>query len=192
MDFRPISCSNVLYEVISKIISRRMQNLLPLMISSSQSAFVKGRLLVENVLLATEMVQGFGRNNISARGLLKDLRKAFDCVRWDFVVNILKAAQFPPRLIAWVDQCISTTSFSVNVNGELCGFFRGGQGQRQGDPISPTLFVIAMEILANMLNLKFPEGSIGYHPLGKNPTIFHLAFADDLMIFFDEYLPYKR
>lgn len=186
VDFRLISFCNVVYKVISKIIARRMQILLPLMISSSQSAFVKRRLLVENVLLATEMVQGFGRNNISARRLLKvDLKKAFDCVRWDFIIHILKAAQFPHKLIHWVEQCITITSFSVNVNGELCGCFKGGKRLRQGDPLSPTLFVIAMEVLSNMLNFKFAAGSIGYHPLCRNSIISHLVFADDLMIFFD-------
>ncbi|XP_010484758.1 PREDICTED: uncharacterized protein LOC104763036 [Camelina sativa] len=150
--------------VISKIIAQRMEDILPLMISNSQSAFVKGRLLVENVLLASEMVQDFGRKNVTPRALLKvDLRKAFECVK----------------------QCVTTTSSSMNINGELCGYFKGGRGLRQGDPLSPTLFVIAMEALSNLLSLRFDSGRIGYHPLGRNPIISHLAFADDLMIFFD-------
>lgn len=185
-DFRPISCCNVIYKVVSKILARRLESLLPSIISNSQSAFVKGRLLVENVLLASEMVQGFDRVGISQRGLLKvDLRKAFDSVKWDFLSHILEAADFPPIFSNWIMQCLTTTSFSINVNGELCGYFKGNKGLRQGDPLSPPLFLLAMEIFANILSSKYADGAIGYHPLGRNPQISHLAFADDVMLFFD-------
>lgn len=156
------------------------------MIAPHQSAFVKGRLLIENVLLATELVQQFNQKNVSTRGVLKvDLRKAFDSLYWDFILNVLQAAQFPPVFISWIQQCITTTSFSINVNGDLCGYFNGTQGVRQGDPISPYLFVIAMEVFGRLLEQKYEAGSIGYHPKGRNPKISHLAFADDVMVFFD-------
>ncbi|KAG7556536.1 Reverse transcriptase domain [Arabidopsis suecica] len=185
-DFRPISCCNVLYKVISKILARRLEHLLTLWISPSQSAFVKGRLLSENVLLATELVQGFGQKNISRRGVLKvDLRKAFDSVSWDFILHVLLAANIPQTYVNWIKQCLTTTSFSININGSLCGFFRGANGLRQGDPLSPSLFVIALEIFTRLLEKKFDDGSIGYHPKAKDMKISSLAFAGDLMIFYD-------
>lgn len=185
-DFRPISCCNAIYKIVSKILANRLQLLLPGMISNSQSAFVKGRLLVENVLLASEMVQGFNRGNISPRGLLKvDLRKAFDSVNWEFILSVLEASDFPHSFSNWIRQCLTTTSFSIKVNGALCGYFKGNRGLRQGDPLSPPLFVMAMEVFGNLLISKFDEGRIGYHPLGRQPKITHLAFADDVMLFFD-------
>ncbi|KAL1192363.1 Secreted RxLR effector protein 78 [Cardamine amara subsp. amara] len=185
-DFRPISLCNVIYKVISKLIARRIQDILPLMISNIQSAFVKGRLLVENVLLATEMVQGFNQKRISKRGLLKvDLRKAFDTVSWEFILSTLRAADFPPTFTNWISQCLTSTSFSIMVNGDMCGNFQGTRGLRQGDPLSPALFVIAMEVFGNLLDSKVDAGLIGLHPKGRNPKISHLAFADDVMIFFD-------
>ena len=188
--FRSISCCNAVYKVVSKLLARRLEKLLPEMISPSESAFVKGRLLVENVLLATELVQGFGSKNSSPRGLLKvDIRKAFDSVSWPFILQVFHAADFPDVFINWIRNCITTTSFSINVNGELCGYFNGGCGLRQGDPISPALFNIAMEVFSSLLAERFEAGLIGYPPLGQNPEISHLCFADDLMIFFDGSCP---
>lgn len=186
-DFQPISCCNVIYKIISKLLARRLEQILPLWISPSQSAFVKGRLLTENVLLATELVKGFGQENISSRGVLKvDLRKVFDSVGWSFILEVLKAANMPSRFINWIKQCITSTSFSINVNGSLCGYFKGLKGIRQGDPLSPSLFVIAMKVMSRLLESKFADGSIGYHPKASEVRISSLAFADDLMIFYDE------
>ncbi|KAL1222313.1 putative ribonuclease H protein [Cardamine amara subsp. amara] len=185
-DFRPISCCNVVYKVVSKLLARRLEPLLPDMIVNSQSAFVKGRLLVENVLLASELVQGFNKKNNSPRGLLQvDLRTAFDSISWEFILMMLEAANFFVIFINWIRNCITTPSFSITVNGDLCGFFPGKRGLRKGDPLCPFLFVMSMEVLGEMLKRKFKLEIIGLHPLGKNPMVTHLAFADDIMIFFD-------
>lgn len=114
-----------------------------------------------------------------------DLQKAFDSINWDFVLNTLEALEFPSHFRKLVSQCITTTRFSVSVNGELCGYFKGTKGLRQGDPLSPYLFVIALEVFSQMLNVKFRAGDIGYHPNTADLEVTHLAFADDLMIFFD-------
>ncbi|XP_033134016.1 uncharacterized protein LOC117127540 [Brassica rapa] len=185
-EFRPISCCNTVYKVASKLLANRIKAALPKLISSSQSAFVPGRLLVENVLLATELVSGYKWKDISKRCMLKvDLQKAFDSINWDFILNTLEALGFPSHFRKLISQCISTTRFSVSVNGELCGYFKGTKGLRQGDPLSPYLFVIALEVFSQMLNAKFRVGDIGYHPNTSEIEATHLAFADDIMIFFD-------
>ncbi|XP_019082654.1 PREDICTED: uncharacterized protein LOC109125477 [Camelina sativa] len=98
VDFRPISCLNTLYKVIAKLLTNRLQSLPASVISLSQSAFLPGRSLSENVLLATELVHGYNWRNISPRGMLKvDLRKAFNTVRWEFVIADLGAIQVPDR-----------------------------------------------------------------------------------------------
>lgn len=161
-DFRPISLCNVFYKVISKLIARRLQDILPLMISNLHFTFVKGRLLVKNVLLASELIRGFNQKGISRRGLLKvDLRKAFDTVKWEFILTILKAADLPETFINWISQCLTTTSLSIMVNDNICGNFKGSRGLRQGDPLFSALFVIAMEIVGNLLNSKVDAVLVG-------------------------------
>lgn len=123
-DFRPISCLNTVYKVISKLLAQRLKSILPKIISQSQSAFMPGRLLAENVLLATDLVQGYNTANSTPRAMLKvDLRKAFDTLRWDFILGTLKALSLPERFIKWINQCISTASFTVSVNGSSSGYF---------------------------------------------------------------------
>lgn len=95
-DCRHIPCLNNVYKVISKLLASRLKAILPLMISSSQYAFLPGRLLAENVLLATDLVNGYNSQTGSPRGMLKvDLRKTFDCVRWDFILASLRALAIP-------------------------------------------------------------------------------------------------
>ena len=130
-EFRPISCCNTLYKVASKLLSNRLKAALPKLISSAQSAFVPGRLLVENVLLATELVSGYKWKEISKRCMLKvDLQKAFDSLNWEFILNTLEALGFPSHFRKLVSQCITTTRFSISINGELCGYFKGSKGLR--------------------------------------------------------------
>lgn len=99
-DYRPISCCNILYKVISKILANRLKVLLLDLIEPSQCAFVKGRLLLENVLLATELVIDYHKQSIQPRSVLKlDILKAFDSVRWSFITEALRAMDIPDIFI---------------------------------------------------------------------------------------------
>lgn len=90
-DYRPISCCNVLYKVISKLLANRLKRVLPKFIASNQSAFVKERLLMENVLLASELVKGYHKDSISSRCAVKiDISKAFNSVQWPFLMSTLE------------------------------------------------------------------------------------------------------
>ena len=185
-DFRPISCLNTIYKVISRLLAGRLKSILELVISHSQTAFMPGRLLTENVLLATEIFHGYNKRNVERSAMLKvDLRKAFDSVRWDFVLATLRGLSIPDIFIGWIRQCICSPSFSLIVNGQSCGYFKGTQGLRQGDPLSPYLFVLTMEVFSGLLASRYDSGYICYHPKTHDLQISHLMFADDVMIFFD-------
>ena len=185
-DFRPISCCNVIYKVISKILANRLKIILPKFISPNQSAFVKDRLLMENVLLASELVKSYHKDSVSARCALKiDISKAFDTVQWPFLLSALTALGFPSGYIVWIEKCISLASFSVQINGKLAGYFNSKRGLRQGCALSPYLFVICMEVLSKMLDRAAVQRKFGYHPYCQDLQLTHLSFADDLLIFSD-------
>ncbi|XP_031392075.1 uncharacterized protein LOC116204137 [Punica granatum] len=183
-DFRPISCCNVVYKCISKVLANRLKEVLPDIISLNQTAFVQGRKISDNVLLAHELVRNYHRQGISPRCAIKiDLMKAFDSLSWEFILNSLEALDFPPCFLWWIKGCITSPYFSVAINGTLAGYFPGKRGVRQGDPISPYLFVIAMEVFSLTMDLAAAEGKVGYHPRCKSLRLTHLCFADDLLLF---------
>lgn len=159
---------------------------LPKFIAGNQSAFVKHRLLIENLLLATELVKDYHKDSLSGRCTIKiEISKAFDSVQWDFFTTVLLAMNFPPTLVHWITLCISTASFSVQINGELAGFFRSERGLRQGCSISPYLFVISMDVISKMLDKVDGARQFGYHLRCKNLGLTHLSFADDIIILSD-------
>ncbi|KAG7576912.1 hypothetical protein ISN45_Aa03g012390 [Arabidopsis thaliana x Arabidopsis arenosa] len=185
-DFRPISCLNTVYKIISRLLLDRLKKLLPNLILPNQTAFVKERLLMENVLLASEVVQGYHKDSVKEKITLKvDISKAFDSVRWDFLLSSLQAYKVPPVFVNWIRACVCFPSFSVSINGVTSGFFKGKTGLRQGDPLSPILFVMVMNVLSLMLNKAAEEGSFKYHPGCEDLKLTHLCFADDLLIFLE-------
>lgn len=104
-------------------------------------------------------------------------------MRWDFIFDTLAGMGFPSRMIGWIRAYITSPSFSICINGELCGYFRGARGLRQGDLISPYLFVIVMEVLARLLAEKAESPDFKFHWRCEKNKIINLCFADDLMIF---------
>ncbi|CAN1154621.1 Transposon TX1 uncharacterized 149 kDa protein [Linum perenne] len=120
-NFRPISCCNVLYKCITKVIATRIGRILPKLISPSQSAFIKGRLISDNILLAHELVNSYHKKQVPPRCVIKiDLTKAFDSVCWVTLLNVMIALGFPCKFVSWIKVCLSTTRFSLNINVGSC------------------------------------------------------------------------
>ncbi|GJS99508.1 RNA-directed DNA polymerase, eukaryota, reverse transcriptase zinc-binding domain protein [Tanacetum coccineum] len=184
-DFRPIACCNVLYKCISKILTSRIKGVFGKLVGENQSAFTEGRQITDNILLSQELFKGYNRKQHTKKVSFKiDLQKAYDTISWSFLKEILEMFGFHKIMVKWIMTCITSTKFSINVNGERVGYFKGGRGLRQGDPISPYLFTLVMEVL-NLLIQKNIEESKGfkYHFGCKKLKITHLCFADDLLIF---------
>ncbi|KAL0310908.1 UNVERIFIED_CONTAM: Retrovirus-related Pol polyprotein from type-1 retrotransposable element R2 [Sesamum angustifolium] len=184
-DYRPISCCNVLYKAITKIIVKRMQLVLHLLVDYSQNAFVPGRNISDNILIAQELLAGYNQVRVPSRCTLKvDIQKAYDSVKWDFLLEVLRLFNFPPQFIKLIEQCLSTVSYSIALNGSVYGFFKDRRGLRQGDPMSPYLFVLVMEIWSSLLRYRVKNAAqFQYHWKCKDVGLINLCFADDVLLF---------
>ena len=123
-DYRPISCCNTIYKCISKLIAARNKQCLFGIISSSQSAFVQGRSIVDNVIITYDLMINYHRDNGPPRCALKvDIKKAYDTISWSCILAILSRMGTPTNLLRCIKACITTPTFSIFVNGEPAGFF---------------------------------------------------------------------
>ena len=112
-----------------------------------------------------------------------DLKKAYDPIHWTFIQKLLSSLKFPLQFITCVMACITTTSFSIQLNVSLEGYFKGGRGLRKGDPLSPILFILSMEYLSRLFHVQSQTQGFGFHPNCRKLKIVQLMFADDLVLF---------
>ncbi|KAL0439707.1 UNVERIFIED_CONTAM: LINE-1 reverse transcriptase [Sesamum latifolium] len=149
-EYRPISCCNVLYKVITKILVQRMRGILDSLISPSQNAFVPGHSIGDNILLAQELFNGYNQQHL------------------------------PPVCLK---VCHNAVILSLS-EWRSHEYFKGARGLRQGDPMSPYLFVLVMEVLTLILQQLLDQDSeFSYHWKCEAMQLFQLGFADDLLLF---------
>nr|GEU51937.1 RNA-directed DNA polymerase, eukaryota, reverse transcriptase zinc-binding domain protein [Tanacetum cinerariifolium] len=186
--FKHIACSNVIYKCISKIITNRLKEVLGKLVHESHSAFIAGRQIINNILLAQELFKGYYRKQKIKKVIFKiDLHKSYDAINWDFLRVVLDKFSFPEKMVKWILVCISATKFSININGEIECYFSGGTGLRQGDSMSPYLFTLVMEDFNLIMRIHINDNKeFKYHHGCQKLGITHLCFADDLLVFFHE------
>ena len=186
-DFRPISLCNVIYKIISKVLANRLKQILPQLIAPSQSAFVPGRLITDNILVAYETLHTMhcrrkGRKGALAKKL--DISKAYDRVEWEFLKGLMVRLGFLKLWIERVMCCASTPSFSICVNGKAYGTILPTRGLRQGDHLSPYLFLLFAKGFSTLLAKSKKKGRIKGVAVCRNaPCISHLLFANDSLLF---------
>ncbi|CAL1387047.1 unnamed protein product [Linum trigynum] len=186
-EYRQISLCSVLYKILSKTIANRLKEVLNDLICEAQSAFVPGRSITDNVIAAFECFSTMKNKNKGDRGSLAlklDMAKAYDRVEWIFLERVMAKLGFDDKWIKLVMNCVSSVSYAVLVNGHKSSFFNPGRGLRQGDPLSPYLFLLCAEGLSALINKNEKERKIhGLKICNKAPVVSHLLFADDCIIF---------
>ena len=161
--------------------------MLPTVIAETQSAFVPRRLITDNVLIAFETLHHMHNQRTGKYGsmaLKLDMSKAYDRVEWDFLRQVMIKMGFHSQWVALIMECITTVSYSLLINGEPTGHITPSRGLRQGDPISPYLFLICAEGLNGLLNRAASNRDIhGVSICRRSPKLTHLFFADDSLLF---------
>uniref|UniRef100_A0A2N9EFE1 Reverse transcriptase domain-containing protein n=1 Tax=Fagus sylvatica TaxID=28930 RepID=A0A2N9EFE1_FAGSY len=184
--FRPIGLCNTLYKTITKILVLKLKPFLSDLIHPLQASFIPGRKASDNVIMVQEIIHSMSlsRSKIGYMAIKIDLEKAYDRLEWSFIRLTLQFYKFPSDWIDLIMSCVSSTTLSVLVNGERLTEFAPSRGIRQGDPLSPYLFIMCMEYLAWLIQVEVESGKwIGVKPTRTGPAFTHLFFADDLVLF---------
>jgi hypothetical protein len=186
--FRPISLCNVIYKTISKVLANRLKVILPSIISDSQSAFVPGRLITDNIMVAFETLHYMktkrqGRTTHMAAKL--NMSKAYDQVEWRYLEDLMLKIGFHASWVQLIMKCISTVSYSALLNGKPTDIIIPERGLRQGDPLSPYLFLLCAKGLSTLLQKSKADHKLcGVAVSRGGPRVNHLLFADDSLLFF--------
>ncbi|XP_060969607.1 uncharacterized protein LOC133036861 [Cannabis sativa] len=186
-DMRPISLCNVLYKIASKVVANRMKGVLNQTISETQSAFVAGRLISDNVMVAFEAMHYLKRKTKGKKGYMAlklDMSKAYDRVEWSFLESILRVMGFSDWWIGLTLSCVNSIRYHVINSGQKMGPIVPTRGIRQGCPLSPYLFIVCAEGLSSLVrHYEATRLITGCKVARSAPTISHLLFADDSYVY---------
>ena len=173
--------------MISKIIVGRLRPLLNRMVDLAQVAFVPNRWINENVVLAHEIIHSFKHpmKNKGFLGIKLDFQKVYDRMEWRYLITVLKAFGFSKNFTNLIYQCLSLVQFSLLLSEGQCPSFNPSYGLRQGDPLSPYLFILGSEVLIRIINKEVADGNISRVKVSSTaPLISKLFYADDIILFY--------
>jgi hypothetical protein len=179
--FRPISLQGTAVKFLCKMLTRRIQRLIPSLVSIDQSGFIRGRNITDNFAYAAELVQCCHKRRVLTIVLKLDFRKAFDSVDWGALDRILKARGFGELWCSWIRAILESGRTSVLLNGVPGRWFDCKQGLRQGDPLSPYLFIIVADVLQELIAGDSSPNRL-LHPLVDGLPCPVIQYADDTLL----------
>ncbi|GAU44264.1 hypothetical protein TSUD_400110 [Trifolium subterraneum] len=184
VDFRPIALVSSVYKILSKVLANRLRNVIGNIVSKSKSAFIKGRQILDGVLIANEVVDDAKCNNKDLLLFKVDFEKAYESVDWDYLSDVMIKMNFPSVWRGWIMECVTSASASVLVNGCPTEEFHFERGLCQGDPLSPFLFLLAAEGLHVLMEAMVSNSVFTPYGIGLQNSVFisHLQFADDTLL----------
>lgn len=180
-DFWPISIINIVPKLLTKVLSNRLRLMLPQLVSFYQTAFTRDRHIADNFMATREILQHVSAVKEKAIFAKVDFPKAFDSIDWEFLTKVMRARGFPERWIKWIQNILTTSQSRIVLNGDFSEYFTHQRGLRQGDPISPMLFIIAADVFQRMI--ASANNFLRKHLSKKCPkSIIALQYADDTAI----------
>ncbi|GKC67468.1 reverse transcriptase domain, reverse transcriptase zinc-binding domain protein [Tanacetum coccineum] len=166
------------------MLAERMKRMVGNVVGEAQNAFIKGRFILDGVLIANETMDYLKRKKKKSLLFKVDFEKAYDSINWRFLADIMKKMGFENKWCKWIDSCLRSSSMSILVNGSPSDEFRLERGVRQGDPLSPFLFILAAEGLNAIVNEAVEKGIFrGVAVEENNVFVSHLQYADDTIFF---------
>jgi hypothetical protein len=187
--FRPISLIHGLYKIVAKLLSTRLRRVLTDVISVNQSAFIAGRQILDGFMIANEVVHGVRSKKEHGLLLKVDFHKAFDSILWEHIDTSMGYMGFGPHWRKLIFECLSTSKLAILINGSPSREFSLERGLRQGDPLSPFLFDIAVQGLTVLFNRASASGYFKGLQTAPGHYITHLQYADDSLIFLPNDFP---
>ncbi|GKB50952.1 RNA-directed DNA polymerase, eukaryota, partial [Tanacetum coccineum] len=178
-DFRPITLIGSLYKIIAKILANRLVVVLEDLVSDVQSAFVAKRQILDGPFILNELFQWCKMKKKHTMIFKVDFEKAYDSVRWDYLDDVLKRFGFGEKWCGWIQNCLLSSKGSVIVNGSPTKEFQFHRGLKQGDPLSPFLFLLIMESLHISMQRVVDAGLFRGIQVGSSLQVSHLFYADD-------------
>lgn len=174
-----------MYKIVSKILATRLNQVMHKIIADNQGAFIKNRWIAKNSILAHEVIHQVKRSK--GKGCLMvlkfDLKKAYDKLEWGFLDNVLATWGFNEGFRKLVVGCVRTVSYPFLINGSTAGNVSPSRGLKQGDPISPLLFILCAEFLTSLFNKEEAAGNMHGIKIDRAaPPLRHLMYADDLLV----------
>ncbi len=178
-NYRPLSLTNSDYKILAFILADRLQNVIPQVISSDQTAYIKRRNIGQNLRLIQDIIEHADQHHKTGVLLFLDFKKAFDSVEHNFIYETLDAFNLGPEFIRWMKTLYSQTQTCIKNNGYLSSTFDITRGIKQGCPISALLFNLVVEILA--IKIKTNNSIKGYSlNVGEHKREVKLSqYADD-------------
>ncbi|XP_015931910.1 uncharacterized protein LOC107458226 [Arachis duranensis] len=184
---RPINCCNFAYKIVTRVLVGRLRKVLDQIISPVQSAFVKGRLIQDNIVIVQEAFHTLNRKGNSGSkdlAMKLDMNKAYDRLEWKFLQKVMEELGFSNEWVRLVMSCVKSATYRFKINGKLSNKITPQRGLRQGDPLSPYLFILAAESFTNLMEKARRDKLIsGIRLAPSAPVITHLLFADGCIIF---------
>nr|GEX10654.1 RNA-directed DNA polymerase, eukaryota, reverse transcriptase zinc-binding domain protein [Tanacetum cinerariifolium] len=181
-DYCPISLIGVQYKIIAKLLALRLAKVVGNLVSGEQSAFVKGRRILDGPLMVSEVMEWYKLKRKKLMIFKVDFEKAYDSLCWGYLDYVMERFGFGDKWRSWIRECLVSTGMSVLVNGSPTDEIASHRGLRQGDPLSPFLFIIAMEGLHLAIEKAMVDNKISRAFVGVDRVkVSHLFYANDVV-----------